>query len=57
MIQLCLTTYPLQRLGLFETIFTYNFAFIFNVFFYVKGGDLQLILLVSIFVSSSWVTA
>jgi hypothetical protein len=42
--------YPLAYLKIFSLT---HFAYIFNVFFDVKQGDLQLMLLVSMYVSSS----
>jgi hypothetical protein len=41
----------------FETVFTYTFCIRFNVFFYVKEEDLQLMLTVAVYVSSSFVIA
>lgn len=41
-----------MSLGFFETVFTYTFYIQFSCIFYVKGGELQLMLLVYKNVSS-----
>jgi len=41
----------------FETVLLINFPYILNILSEVKGGDLELMLLVSVYVSSSCVMA